>query len=180
MEIMEEAALCLCPYILKLPSYTHEAQLTDCSATLSQQLQSKGALAFQRLGPQVPRSAWMHRKAAGCSQTCRPVLFWTFHLMSDVENVPAAVFKPCSKKKKSHWSYTSLSLHFIRHYYHQNHCKSFHTHFLAKPYFQQSIMVITRWHSRPMFTFSEHISSTDNRVLNNLLHSCAGKPIHYR
>lgn len=56
-----------------------------------QQLKARGALTLERLGPQVPCSAWLHRKAPGCTQTWRPDLFWTFHLMSEVENVPWAV-----------------------------------------------------------------------------------------
>lgn len=83
------------PNILQPCRYTHVKALRWKASELlchpAQRLQARGALASERLGPQVPCSARPHRKAPGCSQTWRPVLFQSFHLRSAVDDVPWAI-----------------------------------------------------------------------------------------
>lgn len=77
----------------------------SCSAT-PLQLQARGALHFKLLGPRVPCLAQLHRKAPGCSQTCRPSCSEPFiwHLM---QKMCPEQFQPCSIKL--HYNYTAQS-----------------------------------------------------------------------
>lgn len=74
--------VCICVYICHISSGAADTHMKPrrwkaCRLLCYplQQHQRRGALPFKHLGPQVPCSACLHRKARGCSQTCRPILF---------------------------------------------------------------------------------------------------------
>lgn len=62
-----------------------------CYATFFFPASGRGCSSLQAAASLGTFLSRLHRKAPGCWQTCRPTLFWTFYLTSDVENMPWAV-----------------------------------------------------------------------------------------